>query len=187
MSQSEHIVIKDKVFRKFIEKSEIEASVSKLASRINLDYSGKTPVFLVVMKGAMLFAADLIRYINIPCEIEVISAKSYGTNMASSGDVKIADFGARFTGKDIIVVEDIVDTGLTIKALFHNIMLHNPTSLSVATILSKPDSRQVEVDCKYVGIEIPPYFVVGYGLDYAEYGRNLPDIYILDNEIIQHN
>ncbi|MBX3044356.1 MAG: hypoxanthine phosphoribosyltransferase [Candidatus Kapabacteria bacterium] len=181
----ERIVIQDKVFKKFITKFEIDASVKKLASRINRDYEGKSPTILAVMKGAMLFTADLMRHINLPCELEVISAKSYGTGMATSGDVKIADFGAKFSGKDIIIVEDIVDTGLTLKALFHNIMLHNPASLEAAAILSKPDSREVEVSLKYTGIEIPPYFVVGYGLDYAEKGRNLSDIYILDNEILQ--
>ncbi|GAB1372224.1 hypoxanthine phosphoribosyltransferase [Candidatus Kapaibacterium sp.] len=179
--QEEKIIIKDKRFRKFIEKSEIDNAVHKIAKRINADYEGKTPTFLVVLKGAMPFAADLIRYVNLPCELEVMSAKSYGTNISSSGEVKLADFGVKFAGKDIIIVEDIVDTGLTLKALYNNINVHNPASLAAAAILSKPDSREVEVDLKYTGIEIPPYFVVGYGLDYAEYGRNLPDIYILDN------
>ena len=184
MSDVERIIIKDKVFRKFITKSEISASVEKLAGRINRDYEGRTPMILVVMKGAMIFAADLVRHLNLQCEMEVISAKSYGSGMTTSGDVKIADFGAKFAGKDIIIIEDIVDTGLTLKALFRNVLMHNPASLSAAAIISKPDSREVEVDLKYIGIEVPPYFIVGYGLDYAEQGRNLPDIYILDNEVV---
>jgi hypoxanthine phosphoribosyltransferase len=182
MQTLESVVINDKKFKKFIDRSEIQASVEKLAKRINHDYAGKTPTFLVILKGAMLFATDLIRYINLPCNLEVMSAKSYGTGISSSGDVKLADFGAKFSGKDIIIVEDIVDTGLTLKALYHNILIHKPASLAAASILSKPDSRKVEVELKYTGIEIPPYFVVGYGLDYAELGRNLPDIYILDAE-----
>lgn len=181
MDNEKSITILDKQFRKFISNSEIQASVQKLAARINKDYAGKSPTFLVVLKGAMLFAADLIRYIDLPCDLEVMSAKSYGTGISSTGDVKLADFGAKFSGKDIIIVEDIVDTGLTLKALYHNISIHNPASLTAAAILSKPSSREVEVELKYAGIEIPPYFVVGYGLDYAELGRNLPDIYILDN------
>jgi hypoxanthine phosphoribosyltransferase len=181
--QSNKVVIKDKRFRILIEKSEIDVAVKKLADRINIDYAGKSPTFLVVLKGAMLFAADLIRYINLPCELEVMSAKSYGTNITSSGDVKLADFGAKFAGKDIIIIEDIVDTGLTLKALYRNILVHNPASLAAAAIVSKPEARQVEVELKYAGIEIPPYFVVGYGLDYAEEGRNLADIYILDDEL----
>lgn len=182
MQTLETVVINDKKFKKHIDRSEIQASVEKLANRINHDYAGKTPTFLIILKGAMIFAADLIRHINIPCDLEVMSAKSYGTGITSSGEVKLADFGTKFTDKDIIIIEDIVDTGLTLKTLYHNIMIHSPASLAAASILSKPDSRMVKVEVKYIGIEIPPYFVVGYGLDYAEYGRNLPDIYILDTE-----
>jgi hypoxanthine phosphoribosyltransferase len=180
---NDKIIINGKKFKKHIDKSEIEIAVSKIAEKINKDYLGKSPTFLVILKGALPFAADLIRRVNLPCDLEVMSAKSYGTGISSSGDVKLADFGAKFNGKDIIIVEDIVDTGLTLKALFNNILVHKPASLATAAILSKPDSRLVDVELKYTGIEIPPYFVVGYGLDYAEYGRNLPDIYILDESI----
>ncbi|MDX9790743.1 MAG: hypoxanthine phosphoribosyltransferase [Candidatus Kapaibacterium sp.] len=181
---NDRIFLNDKYFRKFIDQSEIDIAVSKIASRINRDYADKKPTFLVVLKGAMLFAADLLRKIEIACDIEVISAKSYGNGMTSSGEVRISDLGAKFAGRDIIIVEDIVDTGLTLKALYRNILIHNPASVAATSILSKPESREVEVDLKYVGIEIPPYFVVGYGLDYAESGRHLPEIYIADNENI---
>lgn len=184
MNGSEKVTIKDKRFRKLIDRSEIEIAVKKIAFRITKDYAGKSPTFLVILKGAMLFAADLIRQVDLLCDLEVMSARSYGTGITSSGDVKLADFGVKFAGKDIIIVEDIVDTGLTLKALISNIEKHNPASITAAAIISKPSSRLVDVDLKYTGIEIPPYFVVGYGLDYAEEGRNLADIYILDDETV---
>lgn len=183
MNGAEKIVIFDKQFKKFIDRSEIEIAVRKIANRINKDFQGRSPMFLIILKGAVMFASDLLRHINLFCEVEVMSAKSYGSGTTSSGDVKLADFGVKLSGKDIIIIEDIVDTGLTLKALIHNIEQHNPNSISAAAIVSKPMSREVAVDLKYTGIEIPPYFIVGYGLDYNEGGRNLADIYILDDEI----
>ncbi len=180
--QNNKIVIKDKKFKLLIEQKEIEIAVKKIAERINQDYKGKKPIFLIVLKGAILFAADLIRYIDVHCEIEFISAKSYGPNLISSGEVQLGAIANKLNDRDVIIVEDIVDTGWTLKTLYGKILEQNPKSITTCAILSKPDTRQINVELKYAGIEIPPYFVIGYGLDYDEEGRNLSNIYIIDYE-----
>lgn len=173
------IKLHDMSFKIFISEEQIKEKVKEIANRINNDYAGKNPSLLVVLKGGMIFASDLMREITIGCSLDIISAKSYGSEMESSGSVALKHFDNDFTNKDIIIVEDIIDTGLTIKTLKEDILKHNPASLEVASFLSKPEARTVNVDIKYVGFEIPKFFVVGYGLDYAEFGRELKDIYIL--------
>ena len=175
----ETIQLHDKKFKKFLDRNEIQKVVSEIAERINHDYSDRTPTFLIVLKGAILFAADLLRNIKIRCRIEVISAKSYGSEMESSGTVKLKSIEDNFHGKDIIIIEDIIDSGLTLKTLTEKIQTYQPNSVECSAILSKPSARKVNVEVKYTGIEIPELFVVGYGLDYAELGRELADIYIL--------
>ncbi len=167
-------------FKILFSKEQIHESMKIMAASIEKDYADSSPLFLVVMKGAIFFAADLIRCVNLQSQIEVISAKSYGSEMESSGNVKLKSLGENFGGKDIIIVEDIIDTGHTLKSLLDFVKTFNPKSVEVATLLSKTNARKVDINVKYIGIEIPELFVVGYGLDYAEYGRQLLDIYIKD-------
>lgn len=176
------VKLHDMSFKIFISEEQIKKKVKEIANRINYDYVGKNPTLLVVLKGGMIFAADLMREITIGCSLDIIRAKSYGSEMESSGSVALKHFDNDIANKDIIIVEDIIDTGLTIKTLIEDILEQNPASLQVASFLSKPEARTVNIDIKYVGFEIPKFFVVGYGLDYAEYGRELKDIYILDDE-----
>lgn len=174
----DEIRIKDKIFKKMMSRQEINAIIQKVANEINEDYKDKNPVFLVVLKGAMFFAADLLRMINIDCEIETIKARSYGEKMETGGKVELEGLRAGLQGRDIIIIEDIVDSGFTMKALIGEINSHGPASVNSAVLLSKPEARKIEVPVGYICLEIPPEFVVGYGLDYAEAGRNLPDIYV---------
>jgi len=175
----EYIILNDRKFVKFLTTSQIKQAIKKIANEIERDYENTEPLFLVVMKGAMFFAADLIREVKLNSQIEFISAKSYGTQMETSGKVKLKAIEDNFEGRDIIIVEDIVDSGFTLQALMKYIEEYQPRSLQATAILSKPAARKTDVHVKYIGIEIPESFVVGYGLDYAELGRNLSDIYIL--------
>lgn len=173
------IKILDKEFILFIEEEKIQNRVTQLAEQINNDYKDKVPTFLIVLKGALLFAADLLKRIKVRCKVELISAKSYGNEMESSGTVKLKHLESNFKNKDIIIIEDVIDTGLTMKTLLDDINKYEPNSIEVAAILTKPNAIKTDVNIKYVGFEIDNLFVVGYGLDYAEFGRELPDIYVL--------
>lgn len=176
----DYYTINDKTFKVMISPEEIKKSVTETAQRINKDFKGKKPLFIITLKGAMFFAVDLLREIELDCEIETISAKSYGTEMTSSGEVKISGFKTDITGKDILIIEDIVDSGLTLSKLFKELSACNPASISAAAFLSKPAMRKTDIHVEYTAMEIAPEFVVGYGLDYAEKGRQLPGIYVLD-------
>lgn len=171
--------IHDKHFEPFISQDDIQQAVTTMAASITNDYGGSDLVCLVVLKGSFIFAADLVRAIELPCRVEFLSAKSYGSSMTSSGDVVIDLPNLDIAGKHIMLIEDIVDTGLTISALQSALWKFHPASLEVAALISKPAMRKVNLTVKYQGMEIPPFFIVGYGLDYAEYGRNLPDIWAL--------
>lgn len=176
------IKINDLTFELFITQQEIEEQVQKLASQINKDFHGENPIIFITLKGAIFFACDLIRRLDFNCRIETITAKSYGMEMKSSGKIQIQKEHFEISDKHIILIEDIVDSGLTAMTLSEYFKAFNPASFSLATLLSKPTARRYPVDIKYLGFEIPDKFVIGYGLDYAEFGRNLPDIYILANE-----
>lgn len=173
------VVLNDKKFKILIYPEQIQDAIDKIAKQINHDYKNKKPVFIVTLKGAIIFAVDLLKKIQIDCEIETIRAKSYGSGMVSGGNVLISQMTGNISGKDVIIVEDIVDTGLTIFQLRRELELYKPNSIRVATFLMKPSMISNPVEIDYVGIEIPPNFVVGYGLDYAELGRNLPAVYVL--------
>jgi hypoxanthine phosphoribosyltransferase len=175
--QNNQIHIFDKIFNILISEDEIKLKVDELAARINNDYNDKSPVFIVVLKGAIFFAVDLLKKINLNIEIRTISAKSYGNSMTSTGEVLINSHNLYIENRDVIIIEDIIDTGLTLDTLISNIKKFNPASIECAVFLSKPEQRKIEVPVKYLGIEIPSDFVVGYGLDFAEYGRNFPAIY----------
>lgn len=177
---TDEIEINGKKFVPYISSDKISEAVKEVALKINSDYAGKSPVFLVVLKGSIFFASDLLRHINLDCEIEAVSAKSYYDGMVSTGKVQISVLEENLRGKDLIIIEDIVDSGHTLSALTEKLKVMKPNSVETVAFLSKPDMRKIDVPVKYIGINIPPLFVVGYGLDYAGKGRQLPDIYIFN-------
>ncbi len=179
MNYPEYLIINDKKFDVMLSPTEIEQIVQKVASQINFDYKDKIPVFIITLKGAIFFATDLLKHIEFDCQVETIRAVSYGDKMVSSGNVLLSQMTGEVAGKDIIIIEDIVDSGHTAKALISEMKKLNPNSVKIATFLFKPASKVVDVDIDYIGKEIPPAFVVGYGLDYAEHCRNYPALYAL--------
>lgn len=163
-----------------IPEEQVRRRVSELADRISEDYQGRRPILVGVMRGAGVFHADLIRRIRLELSIDFISVSSYGNNTLSSGEVQLVkDLETAVEGEDVILVEDIVDTGLTLAFLLRMISARNPASLRVCSFLSKPSCRRVDVDIDYLGFEIPDRFVVGYGLDYQQKYRNLPFLAVL--------
>lgn len=167
-----------------ITKEEIEGMVKRLASQISADYTDKQLVLVGVMKGCLIFLADLLRNISIPVEFGTITASSYGAGTVSSGQIKIIndiDIGIR--GKDVIIVEDLVDTGLTLNYLKEFLSLRNPNSVKICVAFDKPSRRKNHIDTDYKGMDIPDEFIVGYGLDFDEKYRNLPEICVLKEEI----
>ena len=172
------INIDDYIFEEYISCEIIQERVKEIAKEISSDYKDKELVILITLKGAIIFAADLIRELTIPVRIETIVAKSYGTKLVTSGKVDIINNGLDLKNKDIVIVEDIVDTGITMRHLLENLEKEGPQSIAICSFLFKPENIIEEVEIKYCGFSIPPLFVVGYGLDYAEQGRNLKDIYI---------
>lgn len=169
----------DKTFVPYLEGKKINDAVQAIAVRINHDYQGKKPLFLVVLNGAFLFAADLLRAIDLECEISFVKYSSYhGT--ASTGQVKeLIGLKESLEGRDVIIVEDIVDTGNTIVQMMGDIGKRNTASVRIAALLFKPEAYKKDVKIDYVGLEIPNDFIVGYGLDYNGLGRNLKDIYVI--------
>lgn len=160
-----------------ITKEEIEKRTAELAAEISRDYKGKKLIMICVLTGAMVFFADLIRKIEIPLEVDTIVASSYGAGMTTSGSVRISkDIKYDISGKSVILVEDIIDTGVTLKTLTQMLATRVPESLKVCSLLDKPSRRRVDFEGDYVGFKIPDEFVVGYGLDYAEQYRNLPEV-----------
>lgn len=175
-------IINAKKFNLFMKRDEIESIVKKLAERINKDYKDKTLLCILVLKGSVFFAADLMRYLSVDCRLEAIRTSSYGANMTSSGKVALSISGLDLKDKEVLIIEDIVDTGRTLKKTMERLNSMLPKTLEAVTFLSKPDKRDVNVSVKYTGKAIPPVFVIGYGLDYDEQGRHLPDIYAHENE-----
>ncbi|WP_338874239.1 hypoxanthine phosphoribosyltransferase [Spirosoma sp. SC4-14] len=174
------ITIKDKTFVPLISAEAIQARIQELAEQINQEYADKHPLIVVVLNGAFLFAADLAKNLTIPCEITFIRVSSYRAT-ESSGQVKqILGLNESIEGRDIIVVEDIVDTGLTLAQVCDQLQEKGPKSLTIATLLFKPSALQKPLDLHYVGFEIENRFVLGYGLDYDGLGRNTPNILVLE-------
>ena len=167
-----------------ISEKELDEKVSELGAKISEDYRGKNLLVLSVLKGASVFMSDIIRKITIPIQIDFMAASSYGKGTATTGSVKIIkDLDIDVSGFDILIVEDILDSGVTLSNLIKILRSRGPKSVNVCALLSKPSRRKVEVPLKYEGFVVPDEFVVGYGLDYAEYYRNLPFIGILKEEI----
>ena len=165
-------------------KEEIEAVVKELGKKITEDYKGKNLFLITVLKGAVVFLGDLMRAIEMPCEIEFMVLSSYGSGTTSTGSVKIVkDIDLPLEGKDVLIVEDILDTGFTLSFLYKLLEERKPNSIEICTLLDKPDRRKVEISAKYTGRKIPDEFVVGYGLDYDEKYRNLPFIGVLKPEV----
>ena len=174
----ERIKLKDKEFQLSIPESKIQSVIQGLADQINKDLTGEeTPLFLGILNGSFMFLADLFKELSIDCEVSFVKLASYqGTN--SSGNVKqLIGLNESLSGRNVVIVEDIVDTGLTINKLIKQVKGFDPAQVRVATLLFKPDACQEEVDLDYVGMRIPNDFIVGYGLDYDGLGRNYKDIY----------
>ncbi|MPR34364.1 hypoxanthine phosphoribosyltransferase [Salmonirosea aquatica] len=173
------ITVKDKTFVPFLDPNELERRIKELATELNEDYQDKSPLFVVVLKGAFLFAAELFKYVTIPSEITFVRLSSYET-MESSGRVKqIIGLEESVQDRHVVIVEDIVDTGLTMAQLTAQLRGKGAISVEIATLLHKPEAMREEVDTRYVGFVIENRFVVGFGLDYEEQGRNLNGVYVL--------
>lgn len=166
------------------DEKQIHTRIKELGEEISKDYQGKNPVLICILKGASTFMADLMRVITIPLEIDFMAISSYGESRKSSGVVKIKkDIDADLQDRDVIIVEDIVDTGLSLKYIKDYIGKHNPKSVTTCVLLDKPSGHKIEIPVEYVGFNVADEFVVGYGLDYAQKYRNLPFIGILKEEI----
>lgn len=173
------IQINDKFFDVFIEKNEILSKVDSLSSRINSDYKGQEVLFIAVLNGSFMFASDLMKRINLNCEISFVKVSSY-TGTTSMGRVdELIGLNTDILGKNIIIIEDIVDTGITIDKIITLLMKGNPSSIKTCSLLYKPDAFKGKEKPDYIGFTIPNTFVVGYGLDYNEKGRNIEEIYQL--------
>ena len=168
-----------------IEETALQARIAELGDEISRDYEGRDLLLIGVLKGAVFFMADLMRRLTIPCEIDFMAISSYGAATDSSGVVRILkDLDINIERKHVLVVEDIIDSGLTLSYLVRNLEAREPASLEVCALLTKPARREIEVDVRYVGFEIPNRFVIGYGLDFAERYRNLPYVAVLHHELI---
>lgn len=174
------ITINNDRFTLYLSEEQIRNKVKELAARINNDYRGKVPIFIGILNGSFIFFADLIREITVDCEVDFLKLSSYGDAKISSGQVRLLkDLNCQVTGRDIIVVEDIIDSGLSIDFMKQLVMKENPASFKVVTLLLKKSVVKIDFPLDYVGFEIPPEFVIGYGLDYAQKVRNLKSIYRL--------
>jgi hypoxanthine phosphoribosyltransferase len=159
----------------------LQARVAELGAELSRDYADTDLLLVGVLKGAVFFMADLVRQMTVPCEIDFMAVSSYGNSTDSSGVVRILkDLDANIEGRDVLIVEDIVDSGLTLSYLMRNLEARGPASLEVCALLTKPARRIADIECRYVGFEIPNRFVIGYGLDYGERYRSLPYVAALD-------
>jgi hypoxanthine phosphoribosyltransferase len=164
-----------------VSAEDVQRRVAELGEEISRDYAGRSLLLIGVLKGAVFFLSDLMRFIDIPVEVDFMAVASYGSATDSSGVVRILkDLDAAIEDRDVLIVEDIVDSGLTLQYLMRNLGSRNPRTLEVCALLTKPERRKVDLPTRYVGFEIPNRFVVGYGLDYAERHRNLPFVAVLE-------
>jgi hypoxanthine phosphoribosyltransferase len=172
------VVLHDKEFTGYLTADELDTAVRAVAARINEDYAGRCPLFVAVLNGSFMFAADLLKHLSVDCEIAFIRVASYAGTQSTGKIRELLGLHDDVRGRDVILLEDIVDTGHTMRALLTQLTEKEPASLEVATLFFKPASLQHEISLRYVGLEIPNDFIVGYGLDYDGLGRNLPDVYV---------
>src|SRR3954469_7992229 len=164
-----------------VEEDALQARISELGEQLSRDYEGLEPLLVGVLKGAVFFMADLVRRVTVPCEIDFMAVSSYGSGRGSSGVVRILkDLDANIEGRHVLIVEDIVDSGLTLSYLVRNLQARGPATLEICALLTKPERRRPSTACRYVGFEIPNRFAIGYGLDYGERYRSLPYVAALD-------
>ncbi|HEY5615969.1 MAG TPA: hypoxanthine phosphoribosyltransferase [Bacteroidota bacterium] len=178
---SDVVTVNGERFRLYLSEEQIRKRVHELAAQLNNDYRGKTPIFIGILNGSFIFFSDLIRDITVDCEVDFFKLSSYGDAKISSGQVTLLkDLNCQVTGRDIVLVEDIVDSGLSIDFIKKLVQRENPSSVRIVTLLYKKSVAKIDFPLDYVGFEIPPEFVIGYGLDYAQKVRNLRAIYRLD-------
>ncbi len=176
--------LNDDILEVLLSEEEIRAKVAELGARLTRDYAGKTPFFLGVLKGCYVFMSDLVRNVDLHCNMDFMAVSSYGGGTSSTGAVRITkDLSRDIEGKDVIIVEDILDSGITLSYLKKYLQNRKPASIRIVTLLDKPARRRADIRADYCGFTVPDEFVVGYGLDYAEDYRNLPYIGILKPEI----
>ncbi len=177
--QPDVVNVNGEEFRVYLTHEEIQQRIKQLGLLISNDYKGKRPIFIGVLNGAYIFLADLMRYVTVPCEVDFLKLSSYGDEKVSSGQVQdLKEIDANVKERHVILVEDIIDTGLSMKYLVEKLKKKNPASLAVITMLHKSEATRHDVQIDYTGFNIPNLFVLGYGLDYAQEGRNLAQIYI---------
>ena len=182
MSQTE---LERAVGEVLIDEEALMARVGELGAEISADYEGRDLLLIGVLKGAVFFMADLMRHVDVPCEIDFMAISSYGASTDSSGVVRILkDLDINIENRHVLVVEDIIDSGLTLSYLIRNLESREPASLEICALLTKPSRREIDVPVRYVGFEIPNRFVIGYGLDFDERYRNLPYVAVLRDEMI---
>jgi len=179
MKEQKTIQVKDKTFAVSIPEAVLRWEIKRVADEINRDYAGQEPVFLAVLNGSFVFAADLLREIDLPCEISFVKLASYQGTSTTGTIREVIGLNIDITGRPVIIVEDIVDTGLTMAHTIETLKGHNPASIDICTLLLKPSKLQVKLDVRYCCKEIPDDFVVGFGLDYDGFGRNTKDIYTI--------
>lgn len=174
----------DDAERVLISREQIAIKVKELAKQITHDYKTKNPLFICILKGSFIFFADLLREIDIPLEIEFMAISSYDTGATSTGEVKVVkDTDKSLENRHVILVEDIVDTGLTLSYLKNMLSRRAPASLKICALIDKPERREIAIEADYLGFKIPNHFVIGYGLDFAQKYRNLPDICVLKESV----
>lgn len=179
MKEHKTIQVKDKTFAISIPESELQEQIKRVAAEISRDYAGCQPVFLAVLNGSFIFAADLLREIDLHCEISFVKLASYEGTKTTGSVREVIGLNVDITGRPVIIVEDIVDTGLTMAHMLDTLKKQNPASIDICTLLLKPSKLQVKLDVRYCCKEIPDDFVVGYGLDYDGFGRNTKDLYTI--------
>ena len=168
-----------------IDEDRLRGRIAELGEEVSADYTGRDLLLIGVLKGAVFFMADLMRHLTVPCEIDFMEISSYGAATDSSGVVRILkDLDTPIEGRDVLIVEDIIDSGLTLSYLMRNLEAREPATLEICALLTKPDRREIDVPVRYVGFEIPNRFVIGYGLDFGERYRNLPYVGVLNPDLV---
>ena len=178
------MAMRDDIESILLTEEQLQKRIREMGQEISRDYADRNPIFIGVLKGCFMFMADLVRNVDVPCSIDFMAVSSYGNSTTTTGAVKITkDLREDIEGRDVVIVEDILDSGVTLHYLTGFLQNRRPASITIATLLDKPARRKAEVYAKYAGFEVPDAFVVGYGLDYAEKYRNLPYLGILKPEI----